>query len=135
MWSLSLCVLCVCVCVFGCVPRGVCGLSVFLCVCVVCVCVCLSLSSVWCVCLSDLSLCSYVWVCLLCVVCVCVCVWCLSAGSSQTSAGSLLLSAQHGAQIHHSKEHLIRSGQYDTSMPQNKRKIRRMQKLITNHNT
>ncbi|XDV38031.1 hypothetical protein PO909_007522 [Leuciscus waleckii] len=41
---------------------------------------------------------------------------------------------QHGAQIHHSKEHLIRSGQYNKIMPKNKRKIRRMQKLISNQN-
>ncbi|XP_073680532.1 tRNA-uridine aminocarboxypropyltransferase 2 isoform X1 [Garra rufa] len=41
---------------------------------------------------------------------------------------------QHGAQIHHSKEHLIRNGQYNKIMPKNKRKIRRMQKLITNQN-
>lgn len=42
---------------------------------------------------------------------------------------------QHGAQIHHSKEHLIRNGQYHKIMPQNKRKIRRMQKIISNQNT
>ncbi|KAA0719642.1 DTW domain-containing protein 2 [Triplophysa tibetana] len=41
---------------------------------------------------------------------------------------------QHGAQIHHSKEHLIRNGQYNKILPQNKRKIRRMQKLISNQN-
>lgn len=41
---------------------------------------------------------------------------------------------QHGAQIHHSKEHLIKNGQYNKVMPKNKRKIRRMQKLITNQN-
>ncbi|XP_056587405.1 tRNA-uridine aminocarboxypropyltransferase 2 [Triplophysa dalaica] len=41
---------------------------------------------------------------------------------------------QHGAQIHHSKEHLIRNGQYNKILPQNKRKIRRMQKLISNPN-
>ncbi|XP_077096627.1 tRNA-uridine aminocarboxypropyltransferase 2 [Siphateles boraxobius] len=41
---------------------------------------------------------------------------------------------QHGAQIHHSKEHLIKNGQYNKIMPKNKRKIRRMQKLISNHN-
>ncbi|XP_026110452.1 DTW domain-containing protein 2 [Carassius auratus] len=39
---------------------------------------------------------------------------------------------QHGAQIHHSKEHLIKNGQYNKTMPKNKRKIRRMQKLLTN---
>ncbi|KAK9954838.1 hypothetical protein ABG768_014758 [Culter alburnus] len=41
---------------------------------------------------------------------------------------------QHGAQIHHSKEHLIKNGQYNKIMPKNKRKIRRMQKLISNQN-
>ncbi|XP_051981200.1 tRNA-uridine aminocarboxypropyltransferase 2-like [Xyrauchen texanus] len=41
---------------------------------------------------------------------------------------------QHGAQIHHSKEHLIKNGQYNKILPINKRKIRRMQKLITNEN-
>lgn len=41
---------------------------------------------------------------------------------------------QHGAQIHHSKEHLIKNGQYDKILPKNKRKIRRMQKLISNQN-
>ncbi|XP_021324611.1 tRNA-uridine aminocarboxypropyltransferase 2 [Danio rerio] len=40
---------------------------------------------------------------------------------------------QHGAQVHHSKEQLIRSGEYKKSLPRNKRKIRRMQKLISNH--
>ncbi|KAI7789853.1 putative DTW domain-containing protein 2-like [Triplophysa rosa] len=41
---------------------------------------------------------------------------------------------QHGAQIHHSKEHLIKNGEYNKILPQNKRKIRRMQKLISNQN-
>ncbi|KAK7131727.1 hypothetical protein R3I94_016759 [Phoxinus phoxinus] len=41
---------------------------------------------------------------------------------------------QHGAQVHHSKEQLLRSGQYNKAMPRNKRKIRRMQKLISNQN-
>uniref|UniRef100_A0A3Q1EN25 tRNA-uridine aminocarboxypropyltransferase n=1 Tax=Acanthochromis polyacanthus TaxID=80966 RepID=A0A3Q1EN25_9TELE len=41
---------------------------------------------------------------------------------------------QHGAQIHHSKEHLLRNGMYDKPMPKNKRKIKRMEKLITDHN-
>lgn len=41
---------------------------------------------------------------------------------------------QHGAQVHHSKEHLIKNGQYNKILPQNKRKIRRMQKLIGNQN-
>ncbi|KAG1970090.1 DTW domain-containing protein [Pimephales promelas] len=37
---------------------------------------------------------------------------------------------QHGAQVHHSKEQLIRSGQYNKILPKNKRKIRRMQRLL-----
>ncbi|XP_030625102.1 DTW domain-containing protein 2 isoform X1 [Chanos chanos] len=41
---------------------------------------------------------------------------------------------QHGAQIHHSKEHLLRTGAYDRPMPKNKRKIKRMQRLLTNQN-
>ncbi|XP_067279083.1 tRNA-uridine aminocarboxypropyltransferase 2 [Pseudorasbora parva] len=41
---------------------------------------------------------------------------------------------QHGAQIHHSKEHLLKHGQYTKIMPKNKRKIRRMQKLISSQN-
>ncbi|XP_028274459.1 DTW domain-containing protein 2 [Parambassis ranga] len=41
---------------------------------------------------------------------------------------------QHGAQIHHSKEHLLKNGMYDKPMPKNKRKIKRMEKLITDHN-
>ncbi|XP_010876422.1 DTW domain-containing protein 2 [Esox lucius] len=39
---------------------------------------------------------------------------------------------QYGAQVHHSKEHLIRHGMYDKQMPKNKRKIKRMEKLISN---
>ncbi|KAM9450969.1 tRNA-uridine aminocarboxypropyltransferase 2 [Clarias gariepinus] len=39
---------------------------------------------------------------------------------------------QHGAQVHHSKEQLLKSGLYDKPLPKNKRKIKRMQKLITN---
>ncbi|XP_013993564.1 tRNA-uridine aminocarboxypropyltransferase 2 [Salmo salar] len=39
---------------------------------------------------------------------------------------------QHGALVHHSKEHLIRHGIYDKQMPTNKRKIKRMENLITN---
>ncbi|CAL8320275.1 unnamed protein product [Lota lota] len=41
---------------------------------------------------------------------------------------------QHGAQVHHSKEHLLRNGLYDKPMPKNKRKIKRMEKLITDQN-
>ncbi|XP_063066851.1 tRNA-uridine aminocarboxypropyltransferase 2 isoform X3 [Engraulis encrasicolus] len=41
---------------------------------------------------------------------------------------------QHGAQVHHSKEHLLKSGLYDKPLPKNKRKIKRIQKLITNQN-
>uniref|UniRef100_A0A3B3U3F5 tRNA-uridine aminocarboxypropyltransferase n=1 Tax=Poecilia latipinna TaxID=48699 RepID=A0A3B3U3F5_9TELE len=41
---------------------------------------------------------------------------------------------QHGAQVHHSKEHLLRNGMYDKPMPKNKRKIKRMEKLMTDHN-
>ncbi|XP_030598527.1 DTW domain-containing protein 2 isoform X2 [Archocentrus centrarchus] len=41
---------------------------------------------------------------------------------------------QHGAQIHHSKEHLLKNGMYDKPMPKNKRKIKRMEKLLTDHN-
>uniref|UniRef100_A0A8C6V3B4 tRNA-uridine aminocarboxypropyltransferase n=1 Tax=Neogobius melanostomus TaxID=47308 RepID=A0A8C6V3B4_9GOBI len=37
---------------------------------------------------------------------------------------------QHGAQIHHSKEHLLKTGMYDKPMPKNKRKIKRMEKLV-----
>lgn len=38
---------------------------------------------------------------------------------------------QHGAQIHHSKEHLLKTGTYDKPMPKNKRKIKRMEKLLS----
>ncbi|XP_068609190.1 tRNA-uridine aminocarboxypropyltransferase 2 [Brachionichthys hirsutus] len=41
---------------------------------------------------------------------------------------------QHGAQIHHSKEHLLKNGMYDKPLPKNKRKIKRMEKLVTDHN-
>ncbi|KAM4634809.1 tRNA-uridine aminocarboxypropyltransferase 2 [Polymixia lowei] len=41
---------------------------------------------------------------------------------------------QHGAQVHHSKEHLLRNGMYDKPMPKNKRKIKRMEKLVTDQN-
>lgn len=41
---------------------------------------------------------------------------------------------QHGAQVHHSKEHLLRNGLYDKPMPKNKRKIKRMEKLVTEQN-
>ncbi|KAM6986201.1 tRNA-uridine aminocarboxypropyltransferase 2 [Aplochiton taeniatus] len=41
---------------------------------------------------------------------------------------------QHGAQVHHSKEHLLRNGMYDKPMPTNKRKIKRIEKLITDKN-
>uniref|UniRef100_A0A669AVG7 tRNA-uridine aminocarboxypropyltransferase n=1 Tax=Oreochromis niloticus TaxID=8128 RepID=A0A669AVG7_ORENI len=40
---------------------------------------------------------------------------------------------QHGAQIHHSKEHLLKNGMYDKPMPKNKRKIKRMEKLLSDH--
>ncbi|XP_028318870.1 DTW domain-containing protein 2 [Gouania willdenowi] len=40
---------------------------------------------------------------------------------------------QHGAQVHHSKEHLLKNGMYDKPMPKNKRKIKRMERLITDH--
>lgn len=62
------------------------------------------------------------------------CCWCL------TSCVQVLLKPlralcsfqlQHGAQVHHSKEHLLKSGLYDKPLPKNKRKIKRMQKLIT----
>ncbi|XP_075597127.1 tRNA-uridine aminocarboxypropyltransferase 2 isoform X2 [Balearica regulorum gibbericeps] len=39
---------------------------------------------------------------------------------------------QHGAQIHHSKEHLLKNGLYDKPMPKNKRKLRRMELLLNN---
>ncbi|KAK4815723.1 hypothetical protein QYF61_006761 [Mycteria americana] len=38
---------------------------------------------------------------------------------------------QHGAQIHHSKEHLLKNGLYDKPMPKNKRKLRRMELLLS----
>ncbi|XP_036385811.1 tRNA-uridine aminocarboxypropyltransferase 2 [Megalops cyprinoides] len=41
---------------------------------------------------------------------------------------------QHGAQVHHSKEHLLRNGMYDKPMPKNKRKIKRMERLVSNQN-
>lgn len=41
---------------------------------------------------------------------------------------------EHGAQVHHSKEHLLKNGMYDKPMPKNKSKIKRMEKLITDHN-
>ncbi|XP_061763856.1 tRNA-uridine aminocarboxypropyltransferase 2 [Nerophis ophidion] len=41
---------------------------------------------------------------------------------------------QHGAQVHHSKEHLLKNGMYDKTMPKNKRKIKRLEKLLTEHN-
>ncbi|XP_015280481.1 PREDICTED: DTW domain-containing protein 2 [Gekko japonicus] len=39
---------------------------------------------------------------------------------------------QHGAQIHHSKEYLLKNGLYDKPMPKNKRKLRRMELLVNN---
>eukprot|EP00062_Callorhinchus_milii_P012362 gi/632959321/ref/XP_007895557.1/ PREDICTED: DTW domain-containing protein 2 [Callorhinchus milii] len=39
---------------------------------------------------------------------------------------------QHGAQIHHSKEHLIKNGMYAKPMPKNKRKLNRMERLANN---
>ncbi|XP_041088717.1 tRNA-uridine aminocarboxypropyltransferase 2 [Polyodon spathula] len=39
---------------------------------------------------------------------------------------------QHGAQIHHSKEHLLKNGIYDKPMPKNKRKLKRMELLMNN---
>ncbi|XP_077318351.1 tRNA-uridine aminocarboxypropyltransferase 2 [Lithobates pipiens] len=39
---------------------------------------------------------------------------------------------QHGAQIHHSKEHLLKSGQYKKPIPKNKRKLKRMELLVNN---
>ncbi|KAL4609657.1 DTW domain-containing protein 2, partial [Arapaima gigas] len=41
---------------------------------------------------------------------------------------------QHGAQVHHSKEQLLRTGRYDKPMPTNKRKIKRMEQLISSQN-
>ncbi|XP_028661093.1 tRNA-uridine aminocarboxypropyltransferase 2 [Erpetoichthys calabaricus] len=39
---------------------------------------------------------------------------------------------EHGAQVHHSKEHLLKAGLYDKPMPRNKRKLKRMELLINN---
>ncbi|XP_075457270.1 tRNA-uridine aminocarboxypropyltransferase 2 [Ascaphus truei] len=39
---------------------------------------------------------------------------------------------QHGAQVHHSKEHLLKSGLYDKPMPKNKRKLKKMELLVNN---
>ncbi|KAG8456274.1 hypothetical protein GDO86_002168 [Hymenochirus boettgeri] len=39
---------------------------------------------------------------------------------------------QHGAQIHHSKEHLLKSGLYKKPMPKNKRKLKKMELLVNN---
>ncbi|XP_078533496.1 tRNA-uridine aminocarboxypropyltransferase 2 isoform X3 [Lissotriton helveticus] len=39
---------------------------------------------------------------------------------------------QHGAQIHHSKEHLLKNGLYDKPMPKNKRKLKKMELLVNN---
>ncbi|XP_053330101.1 tRNA-uridine aminocarboxypropyltransferase 2 [Spea bombifrons] len=39
---------------------------------------------------------------------------------------------QHGAQIHHSKQHLLQSGQYAKPMPKNKRKLKKMELLVNN---
>ncbi|KAM4808884.1 tRNA-uridine aminocarboxypropyltransferase 2 [Rhinophrynus dorsalis] len=39
---------------------------------------------------------------------------------------------QHGAQIHHSKEHLLKSGLYNKPMPKNKRKLKKMELLVNN---
>jgi len=64
---------------------------------------------------------------LMCVcVCVCVCVQVLLKPLQALCSFQL----QHGAQVHHSKEQLIRSGQYNKILPKNKRKIRRMQRLL-----
>ncbi|XP_057675324.1 tRNA-uridine aminocarboxypropyltransferase 2 [Corythoichthys intestinalis] len=41
---------------------------------------------------------------------------------------------EHGAQVHHSKEHLLKNGMYDKTMPKNKRKIKRLEKLVTDNN-
>lgn len=41
---------------------------------------------------------------------------------------------EHGAQVHHSKEHLLKNGMYDKTMPKNKRKIKRLEKLVTDRN-
>ncbi|CAM9994508.1 unnamed protein product [Lampetra planeri] len=37
---------------------------------------------------------------------------------------------EHGARVHHSKEHLLRSGLYEKPLPTNKRKLKRMQQLL-----
>ncbi|XP_061554490.1 tRNA-uridine aminocarboxypropyltransferase 2 isoform X2 [Phycodurus eques] len=42
---------------------------------------------------------------------------------------------EHGAQVHHSKEHLLKNGMYDKTMPKNKRKIKRLEKLVTDRNS
>ncbi|KAM4050097.1 tRNA-uridine aminocarboxypropyltransferase 2 isoform 1-T1 [Anomaloglossus baeobatrachus] len=39
---------------------------------------------------------------------------------------------QHGAQIHHSKEHLLKNGQYKKPMPKNRRKLKKMELLVNN---
>ncbi|XP_030047816.1 tRNA-uridine aminocarboxypropyltransferase 2 [Microcaecilia unicolor] len=39
---------------------------------------------------------------------------------------------QHGAQVHHSKEHLLKNGLYDKPMPKNKRKLKKMELLVNN---
>ncbi|XP_069609451.1 tRNA-uridine aminocarboxypropyltransferase 2 isoform X1 [Ranitomeya imitator] len=39
---------------------------------------------------------------------------------------------QHGAQVHHSKEHLLKNGQYKKPMPKNKRKLKKMELLVNN---
>ncbi|XP_073410268.1 tRNA-uridine aminocarboxypropyltransferase 2 isoform X2 [Dendrobates tinctorius] len=39
---------------------------------------------------------------------------------------------QHGAQIHHSKEHLLKNGQYKKPMPKSKRKLKKMELLVNN---
>ncbi|XP_063820247.1 tRNA-uridine aminocarboxypropyltransferase 2 [Pseudophryne corroboree] len=39
---------------------------------------------------------------------------------------------QYGAQIHHSKEQLLKSGQYNKPMPKNKRKLKKMELLVNN---
>ncbi|CAH2296161.1 DTW domain-containing 2, partial, partial [Pelobates cultripes] len=39
---------------------------------------------------------------------------------------------QHGAQVHHSKEHLLKNGLYDKPLPKNKRKLKKMQFLVNN---
>ncbi|XP_037120814.1 tRNA-uridine aminocarboxypropyltransferase 2 [Syngnathus acus] len=41
---------------------------------------------------------------------------------------------EHGAQVHHSKEHLLKNGMYDKTKPKNKRKIKRLEKLVTDRN-